>query len=359
MIQSFHRYTIEYRRPDGETICQRPVEDIDWEPARERLRFEALRGTGRVVTGGELGRVVIQPLEDENSPIVTQLRAGVEEVSSEVPEARIGASAFFRRSARAGSAALVEAGTLEKGSPFLYQVYAYPDGTAVANIDEDNGIVAIETQADLLVRRTILSGLLAGARPEDPPSGSAAGQRWFPALIPEETLAEANQLAESGGAREVGGILVGRLHRDPDVAEVAAEVTALIPCREAAGDATSLQFAPDDWAAVEAAIRLRGRDEMPLGWFHSHPAKHWCKPECPPEARRQCPLLTEFFSEADEHVHATVFPAHYSIALVATLGDEGITNAVFGWGADATIERRPYHIITGASIGSRHEPLVT
>ena len=135
----------------------------------------------------------------------------------------------------------------------------------------------------------------------------------------EETV----ELMVRAGGKETGGILIGHLHRDPGRRQLFLEVTAQIPAQHAEQELARLTFTPETWTAVDAALALRGKGEIQLGWWHSHPASHWCD-DCPPETRRRCKSAGapsgDFFSAHDVALHRTVFPRAYSIALVLSDG---------------------------------------
>src|SRR6185437_2768668 len=103
-------------------------------------------------------------------------------------------------------------------------------------------------------------------------------------------------LHEQAGATETGGVLIGLVHRDTDhPGRLFVEVTAQIPVRHAEHELTRLTFTPDTWKAVDGAIRLRGKKERKVGWWHTHPSRKWCE-KCPVENRKVCKLSGEFFS---------------------------------------------------------------
>ncbi|HNT89567.1 MAG TPA: hypothetical protein PKL84_17020, partial [Candidatus Hydrogenedentes bacterium] len=149
-------------------------------------------------------------------------------------------------------------------------------------------------------------------------------------------------LVRDAGPCETGGMLIGRLCRDADAGELFAEVTAQLPAEHVQADSASLTFTGETWAAARDAIRLRGGSETPLGWYHSHPAKEWCK-DCPPEKRATCSLEC-FFSAADQQVHATLFPHAYSVALVVTDGQRGLRFDLYGW-RRTRILQRGFHML--------------
>jgi hypothetical protein len=154
----------------------------------------------------------------------------------------------------------------------------------------------------------------------------------------------AQTLAERG--RETGGILVGRLHRDPNLPEIFAEITAQIPAEHTHGDAVKLTFTPDTWSAVDAAIKLRGRSETYLGYWHSHPVFSWCRSrDCSLEKQRNCKLASGFFSADDQDVLRAVFPQGHNVALVANdTAFQDVTFSWFGW-REGTVHPRGYYLM--------------
>jgi hypothetical protein len=134
-----------------------------------------------------------------------------------------------------------------------------------------------------------------------------------------------------GVCGETGGILAGHLHRDGSRPEVFLEVTAQIPATHAPSELCKLTFTPETWAAADAALRLRNKQEIYVGWWHSHPARQWCD-ECPEEKRSACRVTGEFFSAHDESLHRCCFPRGYSLALVISDSySTGLTAPLFGW----------------------------
>jgi proteasome lid subunit RPN8/RPN11 len=94
---------------------------------------------------------------------------------------------------------------------------------------------------------------------------------------------------------------------------------------------------------VRARARLdrRPAGEVFAGWFHSHP--DFCSPDCPPAKRAVCPLRVPFLSEADLLLHAAVFPAAWSVALLVTDAGDARIPALYGW-RDGIVRRRGFHI---------------
>src|SRR5262249_15967460 len=122
------------------------------------------------------------------------------------------------------------------------------------------------------------------------------------------------------------------------------EVTAQIPARNSQATATKLTFGPDTWTAVQSALKLRARSEQWVGWYHSHPARFWCSPKCPPENPVNCPRQRSFFRADDCAVQRAVFHRAFHIALLVTNTDAGLQHALFSW-RNGMIQQRGFHIL--------------
>ena len=180
----------------------------------------------------------------------------------------------------------------------------------------------------------------------------------LPVFIPQSILDEAAERSGEAGANETGGILIGRLHRDPD-GPVFVEVTAQIPARHAKAEVTSLTFTRETWTDVQAALDLRasGGREIMVGWWHTHSfLKEICQ-DCQKRKDRTCNKDALFLSEDDRVLHRTVFPRAWNVALVVSDAPcSGLSYALFGW-SRGRIARRGFHVLDGdRTPGDRREP---
>ena len=255
--------------------------------------------------------------------------------------------AYFNALAQIASSKLVKSGKLVPGDLFEYLVCAYPceeqppaqgPGAPLSfTIEAEEQVLDVsDLDIDALLERSMVCG-----------SDEDDGQ--VPVFIPADVIDEAVRLMVGAGAKETGGILIGHLRRDPRRG-LFLEVTAQIPARHAEEELSRLTFNPETWTAVDAALALRGGSEMYLGWWHSHPASHWCD-KCPPEKRRQCTVAGapsgDFFSEHDVALHRAVFPRAYSIALVLSdgCGNAGApTWRLYGWRLGMVMPRN-FHLM--------------
>lgn len=306
----------------------------DWEPALEWARFRTMCSNPSppyVLGGGG----AIEPR--------WHARAGppyLEGVKAVIPHDGLPPAGFdiplhyFADAARAASSAVVENGKLAPGELFAYLVCAYECRDLPAAHDPEMTpafhIKPVELALD--VNDLDMGDLLAQSSPYGPPDDEE-----MPVFMPRQTVHEAVELMVRAGNKETGGILIGHLRRDPSRRNLFLEVTAQIAVEHAQQELTRLTFTPDTWTAVDAALALRGKGEIRLGWWHSHPASHWCE-ECPPERRLRCEAAGapsgDFFSAHDVALHRSVFPRAYSIALVISdgCGNAGVPSwRLFGW----------------------------
>ncbi len=344
-----HQYVLEIFRKDNRherlgTFAIQP----DWEPALEWAQFSAMcrDPCPPFVLGANRGAIEPRWHARAGMPHVEGVQAiiprdGLPPVACDIP------LGYFADAARAASSALVESSKLAAGELFEYLVCAYacPD-QAVAPGPKRPALFTIRPLEQVLdVSDVAMDGFLAASSP----CGSTDDEQ-IAVFVPREMIEETVQRMVRAGGEETGGILIGHLHRDPGRRQLFLEVTAQIPAQHARQELTRLTFTPETWTAVDAALALRGKGEIQLGWWHSHPASHWCD-DCPPETRRRCKTAGapsgDFFSAHDVALHRTVFPRAYSIALVLS---DGCGNAgdptwrLFGW-RYGMVMARGFHLL--------------
>jgi hypothetical protein len=355
-----YRYALMLYREDGSPLGRAKVE-VDWEPAEEWARFSAVRQGSLGIT--EQPEVAIQPLWSSKlgEPYMRGFRVDVR--GRPVPESASHADSgsesssrgcsgdassdfaigYFIDLARQASVQLVESGHLKTGESYLYLPVAFPGGgddEGGLPEGERGGFTADEVIPPLPLRSATLETFLSGSAPV-----GEMNTLDLPAFVPRRILSEATRLVQEADQKEVGGILIGHLHRDSGRPEIFVEVTGQIPARNTEADLTTLRFTAETWTQVQSTLDLRGREEIMLGWWHSHPKQAWCK-ECQDDKddkRADCQLLCDFFSAHDRRLHRAVFPRAYSIALVVNDMADGHTYSMFGW-RKGQIELRGFHL---------------
>jgi proteasome lid subunit RPN8/RPN11 len=353
-----YQYALELERLDHTALGQLPV-TVDWEPAWEWARFMALRASNG---GAQPSRnaASVEPLWEggRGEPYVGGVRVSVAG-KAPGPESVVLPVTYFRHAAQQLTRGLVAKKLLQPREEFDYSVVAFraprpePARPALALTVEDvqSPLVVKPASGRELFARSALFGT---AHPDD-----------VPVFIPQRVLDDAAALTRAAEAAETAGILIGHVCRDAERQLLLVETTDLIPAKHTRSETTQVTFTADTWTAAEAAIRLRNAGEVMVGWFHSHPAKYWCSPKCPPETRRDCPLARNFFSGEDCALHRAVFPMAYCVALVVTHAETGLRNALYGW-RHGLIVQRGFHVLNAspdvaggfsseAIIGENHE----
>ncbi len=349
-----YRYVADMRSDSGDPLGQLPM-DPDWEPAVQWAYFQAIR-QGKLPPLMRCASARVEPVwhSEYGQPRVEGIRIAFDRDDQEddrslsflIPQA------YFRPAVEAGSSVLVEEGKLEDGQRFLYEVSAFPRPRSAADKQSasDHGFTVEEIAQPLPLGSASLEAALAGAKRINGPGWSDSD---VPLFIPDGVIAEAKQLAQQARGVESGGVLIGKLFRDARSSELFSVVTAFIAAPHAVAETTRLTFTADTWAAVSAAVNLRGQDEILLGWAHSHP--FWCK-SCPEERRRECPLLRPFFSAHDVALHRAVFFGPFHIAvLLSDLGDDDLACDVFGWRHGMVVHRGFYLTGVESSEGDEQE----
>jgi hypothetical protein len=199
--------------------------------------------------------------------------------------------------------------------------------------------VVEEIEPCLRVGDESLSELTRGATPV-----GSVDAGLMPVVIPRRVLQEAAALSRGAGDKETGGILIGRLHRDPQLAAIFARVSAQLPARHVEATAGSLTFTSETWTDVRAALDLRKQEELMLGWWHSHVVgKALCK-DCPVERQKNCRLAKDFYSPHDHVLHRAIFPKAFSLGLVVNdVAFSDPTFSLFGW-KQGVLEPRGFYV---------------
>jgi len=344
MLAKEYKLVLELSREDGTRLGQVGVE-IDWEPAREWTRFQGIR-RGLLPLTEPVRTIAVEPLwhRSAGAPYLRGFRVSISgngrgAATEDFP------ITYFQALARKASAQFVEAGRLKEGERFHYLAAAYPDRGGSPSAPEAR-FEPEEIEPVIPYRAKPLSESMAWAVPE-----GTVDAVDMPVFIPRQILDEAEAATLATRETESGGILIGHLLHDENLPEIFAEITAQIPTR-GNGEAAKLTFSAETWTAVRAAVDIRNRQEIFLGFWHSHPVRAWCQGnECSMEKLQKCPLAKGFFSQDDQAMFRTVFPRAYSLALVCSDAPIGRpTFSLFGW-RNGMIGQRGFYVSATKAAG--------
>ncbi len=312
-----HNYRLqilkEGRVPVGEPVSlslrgplQRGVEALHW---RSFVNGDGLPD----------GSIRVSPRwSDGGAPLVESLAVEAGTSSVELP-----AKPLFAGAARIESARLVEAGVLASGTAYGFVV------TAEASADS-NMIPAFHLEDYPIVD---VDQVIHGSESDS----AFADSRDHAVFIEPQVLDDALRLADEAGDSETGGVLFGILQRDAS-GRITLRVTFLCPAEGGRGGRSSFTFTPQTWSTAQDALTARAAGEMMVGSFHSHP--DFCK-NCEPERQAVCTMRRPFFSDDDVSLHESVFPAAYSVGLLASHDGSSFIPSLWGW-RNGFISRRAY-----------------
>jgi hypothetical protein len=337
---SYH-YIFNLYKADGTPLGDREVE-IDWEPALEWCHLLGIR-RGKLPPFFNIGTYDIEPIwhSEYKEPYMAGFRAiilGDSDCASFFTDFPL---SYFAAYARKALQFYVINGALAQNESFRYSMSAFPcEPTHSKDMQNPGDFTVQEVPRPLPLGEKSLHYLLSSSVPFGKENDSD-----IPVFIPQNVLHEAGSRTQEAGAKEVGGILIGYLHRESDSTEIMAEATAEIPAEYSLSDLCSLSFTHDTWTAVSAAIDLRNRDEIMLGWWHSHSyMKETCQ-NCKRIEDKSCDFTAVYMSDKDCALHRTAFYRAFTFALV--FGDTpcaGLNYGLFGW-RHGRIQQRAFHIL--------------
>lgn len=352
-----YRYALEIYRSDGKRLQGQWPITPDWVPANEWVRLISIR-KGILPSVLDRCSTVIEPCwhQELKAPYVEKISVRIKfaepnnriqvetagDVESEIP------ITYFRQAFRQISSNLVGRGLVHTGEQLSFLVCAYPVAeTAEEEANSTSPALRIECEEvsqSLPIEESSLSFFREQSQLRDSNIGSPED---LPVFFVPMVLQESIELAKRAGDLETGGILIGSLHRDPELQELFLVVTGQIPANHTDAQRTSLSFTPETWAAVRSALQLRRSREIWVGWWHSHV---WFCRSCPQERQATCTLATPFFSHEDCNLQREIFSRALNIALLVTdQGPRGYATTVYGWRQG---------VIVGRSYGVLNSPVI-
>jgi proteasome lid subunit RPN8/RPN11 len=156
-------------------------------------------------------------------------------------------------------------------------------------IDQDSDDLKIELsdvdRAPVHKQRPLIRGWLGSQR------NTASPHFYLRADAAEDLLRHALSVTD----REVGGVLVGTVHRDDDAFVLAV---GAIPAKYAGEARANLTFTQASWQYVLAEQQQQFPGTVMVGWYHTHPG------------------YGLFLSEQDLYIHRSFFSLPFQLAIV-------------------------------------------
>lgn len=338
-----YRFAVAIFAEDGTSLGTVAVER-DWELVSDWTRFYFQR-RGRLSLESD-GSASVLPLWERTvgAPVCRGFRIQIERPGCK-PVVRDFPSAHFHDFARTLASVFVEQKKLHESEHYSYLVIAQPSPPEAV---ESGGLRVSNVSPPVPARDASLNIFLATSS-----ASGAINDGEMPVFVSPRILEEAAAQTRAHEGTETGGVLIGKLWRDRRAAEIFAEITAAIPAEHSIGSNVKLAFTPQTWAAASDALRLRNRDEILLGYFHSHPVKTWCKGKsCSLEAQKSCRFARDFFSADDEDVMRAAFPSPWCVAIVAN--DVAFADVTFSMFSNREGQMRPrgFYVLEGNFSGA-------
>lgn len=337
MLSCDYQFVLELFREDRNSVG-RALISPDWEPAVECAEFEAMR-LGKLPSVFGVADCVVEPLwhQEAGEPLVTSFSLSFTSDDKTSNHSKRFGTSYFQNAAATAGAKFKEAGVVGKEEQLSFQMLAFPQQPG----GQKSNSPVFETE-DLAQSLVLTRSSLTTSRAVARPTGESP-EKLYPTFVPASLLEEIAELSNRAGNKETGGILIGHLHVDENGTEIFAVITTQLPAQHTEAELMKLTFTSETWTDVRNALQLRRQDEIMLGWWHSHPARAWCK-ECPEESQRQCAYARGFLSAHDRGLHRTIFPRAYSLALVVNdVAFAPPSFSLFGW-QDGDIVERDFYV---------------
>lgn len=144
----------------------------------------------------------------------------------------------------------------------------------------------------------------------------------FRIFISEDAFDRATERGQADLTREVGGVLVGRIHQDKNGPFV--KVDATIDALYAEEKETELTFTQETWDYIHKELESKHKGKKIVGWYHTHPG------------------FGIFLSDRDLFIHRSFFNLPYQIALV--YDPKSHEHGVFAWRDNEPARCRQYWV---------------
>lgn len=144
----------------------------------------------------------------------------------------------------------------------------------------------------------------------------------FRIFISEAAFDRATERGRADLTREIGGVLIGRIHKDESGPFL--KVDATIDALYAEEKGTELTFTQETWDYIHKELESKHRGKKIVGWYHTHPG------------------FGIFLSDRDQFIHQSFFNLPYQIALV--YDPKSHEHGVFAWRDNEATRCRQYWV---------------
>lgn len=337
-----YQFRLELFDEEHEPVHEVALATADFHRAVEAGFFEKLREGVFTEYDPPLGRARVEPHfadPDGGSPQADGFDVVLPGPDDREHRVRFDSAFFAARVLRHG-ADLVRGGALPEKSKVLFRFAAYLDSGESA--PRRPRIVLEPPRVEVPLRPRDRADFGRGEPWDDPQPDE------MPVLIPRHVLEESVEDAKRAPEREVGGVLLGHLRRDPDTGMIYLQVTCQVPAEETEATTTSVTFTAATWQRVREVIAIRGEGEIFAGWAHSHPFR-FCK-ECPIPAPEECIRKVLFYSSDDDFLMELSFAQPFMVGLLTAV-EPRLEQAIghlpvrlYGW-RNGVIEPRGFEVI--------------
>jgi proteasome lid subunit RPN8/RPN11 len=339
-------FRLEFHDADQAPVYSQPLTAADFQRAIGSTYFTAFRDGLLPDFSPDWDAPRIEPRFVQDDAARTEgFRVILPLASGEQVRCNFGINYFSARAARQ-RAAIIRDRDWPADRPLYFTIAAYLDDGAAPPRPS-----AAFTLEDPSMRVPLRGGSLAdwGVREawDDPQPTS------MPVVIGRSLLEDACEEASQHPGDEIGGLILGDLHRDPASGQVCLHLKCL-----ASGDGTtesskaSVTFTPESFAKARELIRLRASQGAPpeivVGWYHSHPFR-FCA-ECPLPTPPECVKKVLFYSDDDIQLMESTFYQPFMVGLLVAV-EPRIEAAVghlpvrlFGWD-NGEIKPRGFEVV--------------
>lgn len=336
-----YQFRLELFNERREPVHEITLAPADFHRAVEAGFFEKLRAGVFTDYDPPLGRARVEPHFDDGdaSPHVEAFDVVLPGPDGEEHRSRFTSDYFANRALRL-TADLVRDSNLPEKRKVLYQLAAYLDDGETA--PRRGRIVLEPPSVEVPVRNVPRRGI----GPAEPWDGPRADE--MPVLLPRHVLQESVEEAKRAPDREVGGVLLGHLCRDPETGRLYLRVTCQVPAEETESTTTSVTFTAATWQRVREVIDIRSEGEVFAGWVHSHPFR-FCK-DCPLPVPDDCLKKVLFYSGDDEFLMEQTFARPFMVGLLTAVEPRleqklgHLPVKLYGW-RNGVIEPRGFEVI--------------